>query len=90
MRLHTIFVTPAAGQIRIRGLNQKMIVIGHQAIYGDSYIVQFHRIHEQLNEYLEISLRQKDRFSPPATIHHMLPNIWILYSQQSIHITPDS
>jgi hypothetical protein len=63
-----------------------MIMIHHQAIGSNPNIPEFYSLLEQIKEHLAVPFFKKNVLSPPATVHHMVPGIRILYSQRSSHM----
>jgi hypothetical protein len=63
-----------------------MIMVHHQAIGSNPNIPELYGLLEQIKERLAVPFFNKNVLSSPATVHHMVPGIRILYSQRSSHM----
>jgi hypothetical protein len=71
----------ASGYIGIRRLDQEMVVVRHQTIGGNAQIPLLSRFLEKLNKLSVLPIVRKNRLTPPAAVHDVVPCIPILYSQ---------
>lgn len=81
----TIDVSHAAGNIGIRGLDQKMIVVRHQAVDGNTHLPHLAGIFEKLDKPEIITVVIEDGLTASATVQDMIPCVGIFYAQGSRH-----
>jgi len=62
-----------------------MIMVRHQTISGYAKIPHFRGFNEKIDKYLVIMLIMKYLLASSATVHYMIPGIWIFYSQRPAH-----
>ena len=73
--VYAVDVSHAPGYVGIRGLDQQMIVVGHQAVRGDAKIPHLRVFDQYLDESLVIIFVVKDRLTSPAAVHDVIPGI---------------
>jgi len=78
--VYTVDVAHASGDIGIGGLNQQMIVVGHQTISGYSKIPHLSGFNQHLNESLIVIFVEKNFLGPSASIHDMIPGVRVFNS----------
>ena len=81
----TVDVSHAAGNIGIRGLDQKMIVVRHQAIGGNTHLPHLATFFEKLDKSDIITVGSEDGFPASATVQDMIPRVGIFYAQGPGH-----
>jgi hypothetical protein len=69
-----------SGKICIRGLDQEVVMIGHQTIGRYIDIKNLIKLFKEINKRPIVFLFCKDLFTTPAAIHHVIPSIRILDS----------
>ena len=73
--VNTVDMAHASGNIGIRGLDQQMIVVGHQAVCGYAQVPHLRGFDHYLDEGLKVALVEKEALRPAAPVHHMIPSI---------------
>jgi len=76
--IHAIDVPHASGQVGIRGLNEKMVMIAEQAISGNPHIPQIRRFFQKVNKGNIVLFSQENGFCPSPPIHDMVPCTCVL------------
>ena len=75
----------ASGEIAVRGLDQEVIVAGHETIGGDAKMPEFAGFLDGLEEDLVILCVPKNRFSPSSSIQDMIPSMSIFDTKRPRH-----
>jgi hypothetical protein len=78
--VYAVDVAHASGNIGIGGLNQQMIVVGHQTISGYAQVPHLRGFNQHLNESLIVVFVEKDLFGPSASVHNMIPGVRVFDS----------
>ena len=73
--VNAVDVAHAPGDVGIRGPDQQMIVVGHQAVRGDQKIPHPRGFDQHLNKGLAILLVIKDRLTASTAVHDVIPGI---------------
>jgi len=79
-----IDVSHASGQVRVGGLNKKVIVAGHQTIVGNPGVAHIHNILEKISKGKTILFLFEDGLTPSASVHNMVPCVGVLNSQRCL------
>jgi hypothetical protein len=75
----------ASGEITVRGLDQEVIVVGHETIGGDAKMPEFAGFLDGLEEGLVILCVPKNRFPPSSSVEDMIPGMGILDTKRPRH-----
>lgn len=78
--VYAVDVAHASGNIGIGGLDQQMIVVGHQTISGYAQVPHLCGFNQHLNESLIVVFVEKDLFRPSASVHDMIPGVRVFDS----------
>jgi hypothetical protein len=79
--VHTVDMAHTSGDIGIVGLNEQMIVVGHQAVGGYAQVPHLRRFDQYLDESLIVDFVEKDLFRSATPVHDMIPSIRVFDSQ---------
>ena len=85
LRVDAVYVTHRSGDVGIRGLDEQMVVGGHQAVCSDGKVPDLCRFFEEFDKGPVIFFFLKDPLTSPAPVHDVIPGTWILDSQWSRH-----
>jgi hypothetical protein len=75
----------ASGEIAVRGLDQEVIVAGHETIGGDAKMPEFAGFLDGLEEDLVILCVPKNRFPPSSSVQDMIPGMSIFDTKRPGH-----
>jgi hypothetical protein len=78
--IYTIQMTHKPGQVPLGSLSQNMVVIVHQAKTTDPNIPEICCFFQQPDKILPIYVISKDRISPAAPVHKMIPGSGVFYT----------
>jgi len=73
-------------KVAARGLNQQVIMIGHQAVGRNPEVPTFACLFNRPEEVLIIPFLSKDGFSPASPVQDVIPSIEILDPKRPRHI----
>ena len=77
MGIDPVNMPEASGEIAIRGLDQEVIVVGHETIGGDAKMPEFAGFLDGLEEDLVILCAPENRFPPSSSVQDMIPGMGI-------------
>jgi hypothetical protein len=83
--IDAINMSETSGKIAIGGLNQEVIMIGHEAIGGDAEMPGFASFADSLQECFIIASVPEDSFSPSSSVEDMIPGVGIFHAKRSRH-----
>ena len=67
-------------QIRMRCFGQQVIVIGHQAICMNLYLIAFHRLADIFQKLFAVPVTSKYVRSGISAMHYVIESTWVFYS----------
>ena len=85
MGIDPVNMPEASGEVAVRGLDQEVIVVGHETIGGDAKMPEFAGFLDGLEEGLVILCVPKNRFPPSSSIEDMIPGMGILDTKRPRH-----
>lgn len=83
--IDTVNMPEASGKITVGGLNQEVIVVGHETIGGDPKMPEFAGLLNGLEEDLVILCVPKNRFPPSSSVQDMIPSPGIFDAKRPRH-----
>jgi hypothetical protein len=83
--VYSIQLAHAYGQIGIRGFDEKMIMIGHEAVSVTNPVVSFVDVLESVQKVLAVGIVFEDGFLFIATRCHMIYCAWVFYAERTSH-----
>jgi hypothetical protein len=75
----------ASGEVAVRGLDQEVVVVGHETIGGDAKMPEFAGFLDGVEEGLVILCVPKNRFPPSSSVEDMIPGMGILDTKRPRH-----
>ena len=85
MGIDPVNMPEASGEITVRGLDQEVIVVGHETIGGDAKMPEFAGFLDGVEEGLVILCVPKNRFPPSSSVEDMIPGMGILDTKRPRH-----
>jgi hypothetical protein len=86
LRVDTINVAHASRDIRLRCLQQKVIVIRHEAVGGNTDIPGLRGLLEKIDKQDVIAPATENRLPAPAAVHCVVPPILACYPERPRHV----
>ena len=83
--IDTIDMTHHAPQVRLRRLNQQVVVIAHQAITQNLDAESLMRFAQGLQERFKVVTIGENLLPRSSTVHYMVVRVLVFYSQGSWH-----
>ena len=80
LRVNTVYMPHAARNIGIRGLNQQMIMVWHQAVGCNAEIPLFTCVNQNVDKSNIIVSISENAFASSATVQDVIPCVGIFYS----------
>ena len=85
LRIDSVYVPHDARYIAFRCMNQHVVMVGHQAISGYTYIPCLGCFLKQFNKRFVIEFVKINVFGSAASVHDVIPGTWIGYSDWARH-----
>ena len=81
LRVDAVQLTHADGQVAVRGFDEEMIMIGHEAVSVADPVVSFNDVLEGAQKVLAVSIVFKDGFLFVTARRHMINGARIFYAE---------
>ncbi len=88
LRVDAINMAHGTTEIAARGLQQEMIMIGHETVAVDHHPKAFVRVGKRRQKGVVVGWGVKDALVASPSIHDMIKRVGILYTVRSRHEAP--
>ena len=85
LRIHTVQLPHAEGKIALRGLDEKVVMVGHEAICVTDPIIPFVDVLEGIEEQLPIVVILENGFLLVPAGRHMVDSAGVFYAKRAGH-----
>ena len=78
--IDAVDVPHAAGDVAVRGMEQQMVMVRHEAVGRNFEIKHFNGFIKDGDENFIVLGREEYLLSSPAPVHNVIPGAWIFYA----------